>query len=92
MEINRRAALAGAFALPALATAKMGVAAPLSSFVPLRPGEALVGMRVRNNRILYPGRRISIADYNREFGEQLEGHESILRDCHFSGVTGDRAI
>ena len=86
MKLNRRAALAGALALPAIISANAS-AATTSSLRSVRPGEAIVGVRVLNDRIIDPGRRMSIADYNREFGEDLKGDMSVIRDCHFVGIT-----
>jgi len=85
MEMNRRAALAGIFAIPALVAAKTASAAPYSSFVPLRPGEALVGLRVHNGRIIDAGRRMTVAQYNGEFGANVRADGSVMANCNFTG-------
>lgn len=86
MEMNRRAALAGALALPAALSGE-AAAACVTTIQPVRRGEALVGIRARNDRVFDPGRRMSIAAYNREFGTTHGDANIVVEDCHFIGCT-----
>lgn len=85
MEMNRRAAIAAAFALPAAAKA-----APVPEPELLQPkrGFMLVGVAIKNDRVLDGGRHVPMAEWNRQHGTNWPLDTHGMANVTYSGCTG----